>query len=58
MMPILVCPNSWKKVSKIVVIAREIVEMAKRKAWDDVRPLSFDLQIVEFVYAKVRHKEH
>lgn len=45
--------EEWAKVSKIVVIAREIVEMAKRKSWEDVRLLSFDLQTVEFVYAKV-----
>lgn len=50
--------EEWAKVSKIVVIAREIVEMAKRKAWDDVRLLSFDLQTVEFVYAKVRNMTH
>ena len=27
--------------------------MAKQKSWEDVRLLSFDLQTVEFAYAKV-----
>lgn len=43
--------EEWKSVSKIVVIAREVVNMAKAKQWDDVRLLSFDLQTVEFTYA-------
>ncbi|KAI0273942.1 mediator complex subunit MED14-domain-containing protein [Russula aff. rugulosa BPL654] len=43
--------EEWESVSKIVVIAREVVNMAKEKQWDDVRLLSFDLQTVEFTYA-------
>ncbi|KAI0316938.1 mediator complex subunit MED14-domain-containing protein [Amylostereum chailletii] len=41
--------NEWRSVSKIVVIAREVAQMAKR--WKDVRLVSFDLQTVEFAYA-------
>ncbi|EIM79913.1 MED14-domain-containing protein [Stereum hirsutum FP-91666 SS1] len=43
--------EEWAKVSKIVVIAREVAKMAKEKQWQDVRLLSFDLQTVEFAYA-------
>ncbi|KAH9963764.1 mediator complex subunit MED14-domain-containing protein [Russula dissimulans] len=43
--------EEWESVSKIVVIAREVVNMAKEKQWEDVRLLSFDLQTVEFTYA-------
>ncbi|KAF8256603.1 mediator complex subunit MED14-domain-containing protein [Lactarius quietus] len=43
--------EEWESVSKIVVIAREVVNMAKAKKWADVRLLSFDLQTVEFSYA-------
>ncbi|KAH8119598.1 MED14-domain-containing protein [Phellopilus nigrolimitatus] len=44
--------EEWAKVSKMVVIAREVAQMAKQKSWEDVRLLSFDLQTVEFAYAK------
>ncbi|KAL5506965.1 RGR1 [Sanghuangporus vaninii] len=44
--------EEWAKVSKMVVIAREVAQMAKQKSWADVRLLSFDLQTVEFAYAK------
>ncbi|KAI0258685.1 MED14-domain-containing protein [Gloeopeniophorella convolvens] len=43
--------EEWESVSKIVVIAREVANMAKEKRWADVRLLSFDLQTVEFTYA-------
>ncbi|TDL22587.1 MED14-domain-containing protein [Rickenella mellea] len=43
--------EEWARVSKMVVIAREVAQMSKRKGWDDVRLLSFDLQTVEFAYA-------
>ena len=46
--------TEWANVSKMVVIAREVSQMAKQYSWHDVRLLSFDLQSVEFVYAKVR----
>lgn len=46
--------EEWAKVSKMVVIAREVAQMPKRKAWQDVQLLSFDLQTVEFAYAKVK----
>ncbi|KAF8532543.1 mediator complex subunit MED14-domain-containing protein [Gautieria morchelliformis] len=42
--------DEWARVSTIVVIAREVSQMAKAKHWDDVRLLSFDLQTVEFTY--------
>ena len=45
--------EEWAKVSKIVVIAREVAQMASKQSWDDVRLLSFDLQTVAFTYAKV-----
>lgn len=45
--------EEWAKVSKIVVIAREVAQMSRRASWDDVRLLSFDLQTVEFTYAQV-----
>ncbi|EJD03366.1 MED14-domain-containing protein [Fomitiporia mediterranea MF3/22] len=44
--------EEWAKVSKMVVIAREVAQMSKRQSWEDVRLLSFDLQTVEFAYAK------
>ncbi|KAG6886292.1 hypothetical protein C0993_006702 [Termitomyces sp. T159_Od127] len=44
--------EEWARVSKMVVIAREVAQMAKESSWDDVRLLSFDLQTVEFAYAK------
>ncbi|EPT02595.1 hypothetical protein FOMPIDRAFT_1035808 [Fomitopsis schrenkii] len=43
--------EEWARVSKIVVIAREVAQMATEKHWMDVRLLSFDLQTVEFAYA-------
>ncbi|TFY60186.1 hypothetical protein EVJ58_g5313 [Rhodofomes roseus] len=43
--------EEWARVSKIVVIAREVAQMATEKQWTDVRLLSFDLQTVEFAYA-------
>ncbi|KIK79206.1 hypothetical protein PAXRUDRAFT_161917 [Paxillus rubicundulus Ve08.2h10] len=43
--------EEWARVSKMVVIAREVARMAKDKKWQDVRLLSFDLQTVEFAYA-------
>ncbi|KAG1750599.1 mediator complex subunit MED14-domain-containing protein [Suillus paluster] len=43
--------EEWARVSKMVVIAREVARMAKEKKWRDVRLLSFDLQTVEFAYA-------
>ncbi|KAG2126062.1 mediator complex subunit MED14-domain-containing protein [Suillus clintonianus] len=43
--------EEWARVSKMVVIAREVARMAKDKTWRDVRLLSFDLQTVEFAYA-------
>ncbi|RDB24861.1 Mediator of RNA polymerase II transcription subunit 14 [Hypsizygus marmoreus] len=43
--------EEWARVSKMVVIAREVGQMAKEGTWQDVRLLSFDLQTVEFVYA-------
>ncbi|KAG6862349.1 hypothetical protein C0995_016047 [Termitomyces sp. Mi166 len=44
--------EEWARVSKMVVIAREVAQMAKESSWDDVSLLSFDLQTVEFAYAK------
>ncbi|KAG6898139.1 hypothetical protein C0992_004855 [Termitomyces sp. T32_za158] len=44
--------EEWARVSKMVVIAREVAQMAKESNWNDVRLLSFDLQTVEFAYAK------
>ncbi|KAG6333415.1 hypothetical protein ID866_5677 [Astraeus odoratus] len=43
--------EEWARVSKMVVIAREVARMGKEKKWQDVRLLSFDLQTVEFAYA-------
>ncbi|KAH7915167.1 mediator complex subunit MED14-domain-containing protein [Hygrophoropsis aurantiaca] len=43
--------EEWARVSKMVVIAREVARMAKDKKWSDVRLLSFDLQTVEFAYS-------
>ncbi|KAG6829450.1 hypothetical protein H0H92_004510 [Tricholoma furcatifolium] len=44
--------EEWARVSKMVVIAREVAQMAKKSGWDDVTLLSFDLQTVEFAYAE------
>ncbi|KAI0694357.1 hypothetical protein BC835DRAFT_1274702, partial [Cytidiella melzeri] len=43
--------EEWARVSKMVVIAREVAQMAIKFKWTDVRLLSFDLQTVEFSYA-------
>ncbi|KAJ7287402.1 mediator complex subunit MED14-domain-containing protein [Mycena rebaudengoi] len=43
--------EEWARVSKMVVIAREVAQMSKEKKWPDVRLLSFDLQTVAFAYA-------
>ncbi|KAI6045803.1 mediator complex subunit MED14-domain-containing protein [Pisolithus marmoratus] len=43
--------EEWARVSKMVVIAREIARMGKERKWQDVQLLSFDLQTVEFAYA-------
>ncbi|TFK74569.1 MED14-domain-containing protein [Pluteus cervinus] len=43
--------EEWARVSKMVVIAREVAQMAKKDELRGVRLLSFDLQTVEFVYA-------
>ncbi|KAI0072724.1 MED14-domain-containing protein [Panus rudis PR-1116 ss-1] len=43
--------EEWAKVSKMVVIAREVAQMATDKRWAGVRLLSFDLQTVELAYA-------
>ncbi|KAL6308200.1 MED14-domain-containing protein [Sparassis latifolia] len=43
--------EEWARVSKIVVIAREVAQMSRENNWTDVRLLSFDLQTVEFAYA-------
>ncbi|KAF9497312.1 MED14-domain-containing protein [Pleurotus eryngii] len=42
--------EEWARVSKMVVIAREVAQMAKDKKWGDVKLLSFDLQTVKFAY--------
>ncbi|CAG7850975.1 SubName: Full=Related to RNA polymerase II mediator complex protein pmc1 {ECO:0000313/EMBL:CCA73688.1} [Serendipita indica DSM 11827] len=42
--------KEWARVSKVVIIARQISLMPDRKGWKDVRILSFDLQTVEFAY--------
>ncbi|KIP06411.1 hypothetical protein PHLGIDRAFT_460187 [Phlebiopsis gigantea 11061_1 CR5-6] len=44
--------EEWARVSKMVVIAREIAQMSSKRKWTDVRLLSFDLQTVEFAYAQ------
>ncbi|KAH7102870.1 MED14-domain-containing protein [Auriculariales sp. MPI-PUGE-AT-0066] len=43
--------DQWAKVSRMVIVAREVTTMAKEREWTDVRLLSFDLQTVEFAYA-------
>ncbi|EJD37524.1 MED14-domain-containing protein [Auricularia subglabra TFB-10046 SS5] len=43
--------DQWARVSRMVVIAREVTTMAKEREWTDVRLLAFDLQTVEFAYA-------
>jgi mediator of RNA polymerase II transcription subunit 14 len=45
--------DEWGRVSQMVVIAREVAQMAENTQWSDVRLLSFDLQTVQFVYAQV-----
>ncbi|KAF4567770.1 mediator complex subunit [Pleurotus pulmonarius] len=42
--------EEWARVSKMVVIAREVAQMAKDKKWGGVKLLSFDLQTVKFAY--------
>ncbi|KAH9894934.1 MED14-domain-containing protein [Cubamyces lactineus] len=42
--------EEWARVSKMVVIAREVAQMSSKYLWTDVRLLSFDLQTVEFAY--------
>jgi mediator of RNA polymerase II transcription subunit 14 len=44
--------EEWARVSKMVVIARQVAQMSKEKIWPDIRLLSFDLQTVEFAYAE------
>ncbi|THV06734.1 MED14-domain-containing protein [Dendrothele bispora CBS 962.96] len=44
--------EEWARVSKMVVIAREVAQMSKEKDWQDVQLISFDLQTVEFAYAE------
>ncbi|KXN90150.1 Mediator of RNA polymerase II transcription subunit 14 [Leucoagaricus sp. SymC.cos] len=44
--------EEWARVSKMVVIAREVGQMSKENKWQDIRLLSFDLQTVEFAYAQ------
>lgn len=44
--------EEWARVSKIVVIAREVSQMAEQVEWSDVKLLSFDLQTVQFAYAR------
>ncbi|KAI0745059.1 MED14-domain-containing protein [Earliella scabrosa] len=43
--------EEWARVSKMVVIAREVAQMSSKYLWTDVRLISFDLQTVEFAYA-------
>ncbi|EJF59964.1 hypothetical protein DICSQDRAFT_171682 [Dichomitus squalens LYAD-421 SS1] len=43
--------EEWARVSKMVVIAREVAQMSTKYLWTDVRLISFDLQTVEFAYA-------
>ncbi|KAG7090906.1 hypothetical protein E1B28_009983 [Marasmius oreades] len=43
--------EEWARVSKMVVIAREVAQMSKTKGKEDICLLSFDLQTVEFAYA-------
>ncbi|KAL0581807.1 mediator complex subunit [Marasmius crinis-equi] len=44
--------EEWARVSKMVVIAREVAQMSKMKGKHDICLLSFDLQTVEFAYAE------
>ena len=44
--------EEWARVSKMVVIAREVAQMSARYLWTDVHLISFDLQTVEFTYAE------
>ncbi|KZT04699.1 MED14-domain-containing protein [Laetiporus sulphureus 93-53] len=43
--------EEWGRVSKMVVVAREVAQMSQKYRWSDVRLLSFDLQTVEFAYS-------
>ncbi|KAF7321449.1 Mediator of RNA polymerase II transcription subunit 14 [Mycena kentingensis (nom. inval.)] len=43
--------EEWTRVSRMVVFAREVAQMAKEKLWPDIRLLSFDLQTVSFAYS-------
>ncbi|KAK0212615.1 mediator complex subunit MED14-domain-containing protein [Desarmillaria ectypa] len=42
--------EEWARVSKMVVIAREVAQLKGRKGWEDVRLLDFDLQTAVFAY--------
>ncbi|KIM23398.1 hypothetical protein M408DRAFT_27956 [Serendipita vermifera MAFF 305830] len=42
--------TEWARVSKVVVIARQVSLMPSAKRWKDVKILSFDLQTVKFAY--------
>lgn len=42
--------EEWARVSKMVVIAREVAQLKGRKGWEDVRLLDFDLQTALFAY--------
>ncbi|KAK2467838.1 hypothetical protein APHAL10511_000133 [Amanita phalloides] len=42
--------EEWARVSKMVVIAREVAQMSKDREWQGIQLLSFDLQTVEFAY--------
>ncbi|PIL36575.1 hypothetical protein GSI_00264 [Ganoderma sinense ZZ0214-1] len=44
--------EEWARVSKMVVIAREVAQMSTKYLWTDIRLISFDLQTVEFAYAE------
>ncbi|KAK1225258.1 mediator complex subunit [Marasmius sp. AFHP31] len=44
--------EEWARVSKMVVIAREVAQMSKKKGKQGISLLSFDLQTVEFAYAE------
>ncbi|KAH9940499.1 MED14-domain-containing protein [Epithele typhae] len=43
--------EEWARVSKMVVIAREVAQMSGKYLWTDVKLIAFDLQTVEFTYA-------
>ncbi|KAK0454745.1 mediator complex subunit MED14-domain-containing protein [Armillaria borealis] len=42
--------EEWARVSKMVVIAREVAQLKGRKGWEDVQLLDFDLQTAVFAY--------